>query len=187
MDTTAVANRLRKFEGVIPWMYLDGGGIPTTGVGHALPGVEWAQVLPWSVEVGTLGNVTIALEYEIVRTAKPDEPASFYSGLTRCRLSDAAISKILADDMESREAVLTGRLPDWAAWPDPVQQATFDMAFNLGVSGLLRYPLMIAAIRRGEWKTAAEQSHRRDVSDQRNSEIAALILSAGVNPIDASV
>jgi hypothetical protein len=39
---------------------------------------------------------------------------------------------------------------------------------------------LIAAARKGDWEAAATLAHRRQVSDERNREIAALIRNSGL-------
>jgi len=47
---------------------------------------------------------------------------------------------------------------DWYRLSDPVRQSVFlDVAYNEGVSGLLKFPHMIAAASVGDWKTAAAE------------------------------
>lgn len=74
---------------------------------------------------------------------------------------------------------------DWYRLSDPVRQSVFlDVAYNEGVTGLLRFPHMIAAASVGDWERAAAECH---VADPRldASRYAPLrkLLSAGENSL----
>ena len=73
--------------------------------------------------------------------------------------------------------------PGFDAFPNPAQCTLIDMAWNLGLgrpsspehraSGLYGFPSLIAACNRGDWETAASESHvatSRDVRNQWRSE-----------------
>lgn len=71
--------------------------------------------------------------------------------------------------------------------PSPVQEAMLDMAYNAGANfinatnletGELTWPLLRSALRRRDWREAAEQSNRPQVGLERNDEIKKLILRA---------
>ena len=66
-----------------------------------------------------------------------------------------------------------------------LRQALFDMAYNLGVGGLLKFRKLLAACTSGQWEIAATECHRAGIGDERNLETAALFLQAadaGTNP-----
>ena len=59
---------------------------------------------------------------------------------------------------------------------DHIQEALLDLAYNLGPAGLMKRESLIAAARKGDWEVAATLGHRRQVSDERNREIAGRFL-----------
>jgi lysozyme len=71
-------------------------------------------------------------------------------------LSDQAIDQILADDVRSTEADLVAALPWVTTLSGPRQGVLVAMAFNLGVSGLLEFRQMLAAIQAENWEQAAD-------------------------------
>ena len=73
-------------------------------------------------------------------------------------------------------------LPKWNTYAEPAQEALFDMAFNLGLGGLKKFPHMLRAVDAGDWATAAAQCHREGISEERNRATAALFLQAGASP-----
>jgi GH24 family phage-related lysozyme (muramidase) len=178
MDYAAVIARLKKFEGCIPHMYVCTGGEVTIGVGHAIPSSTEAAKLPWQVGGAPATPAQAAADFLKAAAAQKGMVASAYAGLTLCRMVDDGIQALVAADVQKFEAQLAATLPRWNAYPAPVQEALFDMAFNLGLGGLKKFPTMLKAIDAGDWATAAAQSHRQGIGEARNQEIAALLRSA---------
>lgn len=173
MNRDAVTQRLREFEGSIPYMYRCTGGEVTIGIGHAIHTVEDAGKLTWT------GPETAAADYANVAAAPMGNVASFYQNLSICRMGDAEIARLCGLDIDRFEAELKNALPKWDTYPEPAQEALFDMGFNLGIAGLLKFKNMLAAIDQGDWPTASAESHRKGIQESRNQEIAELFLKAG--------
>lgn len=150
----------------------------TIGVGHAMPNSAEASKLTWEIGGAAAMAAQVAADFERVAASPKGMLASAYAGLTQCRMSGDCIEALVEADVQSFEAQLAATLPNWNSYPEPVQEALFDMAFNLGLGGLKKFPRMLAAIDAGDWTTAAAQSHRQGIGDSRNQEIAALIQSA---------
>jgi len=176
MDTAAVAARLKQFEGSIAFMYRCTGGKTTVGVGHAIETAADAANLTW---VGNPAATAVSADYARVSAAPLGQPAPHYEPLSQCRMSPDVIDALLTADIQTFAGTLTSQLPAWIDYPEPVQQALFDMAYNLGVGGLLKFKQMLAACAAGEWDVAAAQSHRMGISDARNNAIADLFRQAG--------
>lgn len=76
-------------------------------------------------------------------------------------LDDVGISRdealvLLRNDVARTQAALDAALP-WRGGLDPVRgRVLVDMAFNLGVAGLLGFPDTLAAVRAGRFAQAAE-------------------------------
>lgn len=159
---------LTREEAAIPWMYLDTAGVVTCAIGHALFTVENAIALPWS------HHETVEAGYAAVKAAPVGKVASYYAPLTVCRLTPEAMQAILRADIEAVLVGLRKRLPEFDEYPNPVQRALGDMAFNLGVGGLFsKFPRFIAAVRQRDWLVAAQECHRRGIGESRNLATAA--------------
>lgn len=65
---------------------------------------------------------------------------------------------LLGNDIARITAELDRRIPWWNGLPEPKQRALANMAFQLGVSGLLGFRKMLAALRAGEWEKAATEA-----------------------------
>jgi GH24 family phage-related lysozyme (muramidase) len=81
----------------------------------------------------------------------------------------------LADDVETFAAGLTAHLSAGRSYPEPAQQRLFDMAYNLGVGGLLQFKNLLAACASRDWEMTATECQRAGSGDTRNSETAALL------------
>ncbi len=172
MNRNQVIERLNRFEGRIPHMYRCTGGEVTIGVGHAIQTVEDAQELAWDKPE------TVAEDYQRVAWAELGLVASAYANFSTCRMSDEEITRLCDLDVIDFEEQLKGEFPAWETYPEPVQQALFDMAFNLGLGGLKKFVNMLAAVDIADWETAARESHRKGIPESRNQETEQLFLSA---------
>lgn len=179
LNLANVNARLERFEGRTNYMYLDTVGVVTVGVGHALFTPASAVALPWD------DPSTVVAGFIAVLTAKRPMPAAFYKHFTVPRLPEAAIDAMRDKDVQKKLGEITRALPGWAAWPDAVREGIVDIGFNCGVGGLLKFPRMLAACRAGDWDTAANESHRPQVSVARNDDVAALFMRAAAPVLKA--
>jgi lysozyme len=76
--------------------------------------------------------------------------------LTDKGISLAVAEAILDEDVDEVLLALLN-LPWFVALSDVRQQAVANMAFNLGVSGLLQFTRMVAALERGDYIAAASE------------------------------
>jgi lysozyme len=79
---------------------------------------------------------------------------------------------------EERWVNLLGRLPWLETQPEDVQRALGNMAYQLGVDGVLGFKLMLEALERGDRETAAEnalKSKWHEQTPRRAERVAALM------------
>ena len=69
-------------------------------------------------------------------------------------LTDAQVNQMLADDLAEVFAGLDARLPWWDGLTVARQRVLANMAFNLGVDGLLAFKNTLQAIQRGHYELA---------------------------------
>lgn len=172
--------RLRRHEGVIPFMYLDGLGYVTTGVGHKLSMVADAQGMAFLEPSGVPASAAaIAVEYTIVKGLEPNHAPWYYSLQTRLRLPAAAIDALLDYDVTAMHAGSRALIPGFDMFPESAQEALLDMAFQLGPHGLVKkFPHMMAAVSRRDWSTCAAECEREGIQAWRNKATADLFLQA---------
>lgn len=70
-------------------------------------------------------------------------------------LSDEEIDYLLRNDMAKVRAQLDASLPWWRELDEVRQRVLLNMAFNLGINGLLGFKNTLAAIQAHDWKRAA--------------------------------
>jgi GH24 family phage-related lysozyme (muramidase) len=158
---------LPTFEGRANFLYPDGGGLPTIGEGHAVQTPDEA--------VKIFGDERAREDWQIVRHALTGQRLHLYERLTKCRISNAQIDALKAADIAEVERKLDRHTSDWRGWPAGVQDAVRDIVWNTGHLG---FPMMLAAIRRGDWEEAARESHRHGIQRSRNDWTRDSILSA---------
>ncbi len=178
MNYAAVASRLKTFEGTTDYMYRCTGGEVTVGTGHAIADAAHAAALPW---ISPPGAEPVAAGFARVASAPKGLPAVQYRNLTQSRLAQASIDALLQADIASFEQALLERVPGFAGFPEPAQEALLDMSYNLGIGGLLKFPKLLAACEAGQWADAATECHRAGVAEARNQETADLFRQASAS------
>jgi len=74
-------------------------------------------------------------------------------------ISEYEAEDLLRNDVANVRAQLDRRLPWWNQQLDTTrQQAVLEMAFNMGVGGLLSFKNMLAALEAGDHETAAKEA-----------------------------
>jgi len=64
------------------------------------------------------------------------------------------VNDLFAEDVSNAWRSLDKRIPWWSALCVPRRIVLMDMAFNMGVSGLLGFPGMLEAVKAGDWRRA---------------------------------
>ncbi|MBU2051097.1 MAG: glycoside hydrolase family protein, partial [Gammaproteobacteria bacterium] len=91
----------------------------------------------------------------------------------------------LAYLLDKIEADLDARIPWWRQQPDDVRRALLNLAYQLGVSGLLNFKRMLAALRVGDRAGAAREALDSTWATQtpaRASRVSALMRGALKRP-----
>jgi GH24 family phage-related lysozyme (muramidase) len=179
--TPEVIERTRRFEGVIPFMYLDTGGNVTVGVGHLLSdsaagGLSFVDKL---TDVPA-DEIQKSAEWLTVSELEPGHAAGYYAASTKLMLRDADIDSLLTGDLTVVEDQLRGQFPDYDTYPQQALAGLIDMGFNLGVHKLIsKFPIFVGAVRDKNWATAAAECHRKaPISDERNDAVKQLFIDA---------
>lgn len=175
------ARRLIKTgEGSIPHMYLDSVGKVTVGVGNMLPDAHAALALPFVVkENGAPASpAQIQDEFNLVLRQEPRHPAPYYSRYCDLMLTDEEINALLDRRIDDFEAGLRQQFQHFDQFPEQAKLGMLDMAFNLGISGLVsKFPAFTRAARSADWETCAIECKRKQVQTSRNETVKQLFLS----------
>jgi GH24 family phage-related lysozyme (muramidase) len=162
--------KLKEFEGCVPWMYRDTVGKVTVGVGLMLPDAQAAQTLPFLLNNRPATPEEIATEYARVDAMTLGKAAAFYRIPASLELSQQTIDAKLLSVLLGFEADLRGEFPRYDAFPDAIKLALLDLIYNLGPAGLFRgFPHLVAAVQSGNWSLAADHCARRGPAPARNN------------------
>lgn len=176
--TAAIIERTKRFEEVVPHMYLDSKANVTIGVGFMLPSADAATEFALKTANGVASAEQKRQEWTTVHGAEHGHLATWYASLTSLTLEKPEIDRLLSDKLATFETEVAGIFADWATYPEPAREALIDMIYNLGRPGLMKYGRLIAAVRAREFGLAAGESHRDGISEDRNIEIRNLLLRA---------
>jgi type VI secretion system secreted protein VgrG len=106
-------------------------------------------------------------------------PAVAYQQFTTLMMAPTDMDALLESDIAGMEAGVSANFQNYDAYPVQAQDALLDMAFNLGVHGLVaHFPRLKAAAEAQDWNTCAAQCHRNGISDSRNQKTVALFHEA---------
>ena len=181
---------LEHYEGRVPHLYLDGDGNVTVGVGHFVSNRnEMARLTMMTGGAGVpMQAATLKQkqeEFDTIAKLPGNCAVAFYAKHTKLAMRDVDIDGLLSEHIDSFYSSLAGAYckakgypKDFDALPQNVQLALFDMIFNLGATGLTRFPQFNKSIKDGDWKKAATQCRRNGVNDGRNEYVKKLPLAA---------
>lgn len=107
--------------------------------------------------------LTAELERDEELRLKPyrDSLGNLSIGIGR-NLDDEGISRhealmMLANDIDKRVRLLDEHLPWWRSLDEVRSRVIVNMCFNLGIGGLLGFRRMLAALKAGDYDTAADE------------------------------
>ncbi len=172
---------LRKYEGVVNFMYLDVVGLVTTGVGFLLTDAAAAGPLAFTRrDTGAPAtDDEKRADWEAVHARPKAELAANYRPFTLLDLADAAIDLELTRRIDGFVKNLQNRFPQFDEFPDTAQIGLLDMVYSLGAGGLFRgFPRFCSAVDQQDWPACAREGFRGNVSPARNHELQQLFLAA---------
>jgi GH24 family phage-related lysozyme (muramidase) len=181
-QTGAAVEYLRRQEGVVPHMYLDGVGLVTVGVGFCLPNPATALALGFvrRDNGAAATDEEKRTDWESVHSRPKAEPPASYRAFTHLGMPDTAIDRELSLRIHGFTRNLRSRFPRFDGFPDAAQIGLLDMIYNLGPGGLFRgFPKFCAAVDREDWTACAREGVRAGVSRARNEGLTELFVAAG--------
>lgn len=152
-----------KFEGCIPYMYLDIKGLVTIGIGNLIDPMETALGLPFVHKWG--GEATrddIILEWRMVKLnkqlAKQGHTAA--AKITTLILTEDGIQQLVQRKLSEFETYLkTHSLPNFDDYPADAQLGIMSMAWAMGPGFPAKFPRFTAAVKAQDWNAAAENCY----------------------------
>lgn len=186
-----IVHRLESYEGRVNHLYLDSVGKVTVGVGHLIPyrgAISHIDLYTlWTGVTGSMATLSEKHdEYDRVAAQPAGYRASWYRSATRLVMLDTTISRLRDEHIDAfhreLQAIYSKKnhyAEDFNGFPEAVQAALFDLIFNLGASRLVNtFRRLNQSIQASDWLTAAKESHRPQVSAERNRYVHQLFLSA---------
>jgi GH24 family phage-related lysozyme (muramidase) len=170
-----LADRILSEESLTTWMYLDTADRPvvTCGIGHALFILEDCLALPWNQP-----KTVVQQDYQTIAGKPPGYRAEWYKQFTASRLTETFVRDLLERDIDRQVKILRGHFVRYREYPEPAREALGDMAFQLGGNFPRTWPQFSQSVRNEDWSRAAACCHRKNISEQRNRDTAALFLAA---------
>ena len=175
MNVNDYFDDLQAHEGCTTWLYCDSRGYATVGIGNLVASADACAALPWT------GTDDPRAAYAAVLNAfGPTKPGALaYRSISDLRLSVDFVVGLVSKRLETEFVPgIVGLCPAFDSFPLPARRALVDMAYNLGVHGLSKFPTMLAACNAGDWATAAVQGHRSTCRDSRNAWTAQMFTDA---------
>ena len=156
-----------RFEGKVPWMYLDVKGLVTIWIGNLIDPVNTIYALPFvNRDTGEMASAqAIANEWLKVKM----HPTAAKQGhkvlefLTLLRLTDEGGAQLMHRKMEQNDLHLRRRFPEFESYPADAQLAIHSMAWACGPA--FRFPRLEAAIKARLWLTAASECHMNEAGN----------------------
>lgn len=159
-----------RWEGKFSYMYLDTKGLVTVGIGKMLPNVAAAKNLGFTRRGDGMRATAAEIETDFNEVAKQPKGklAASYQKHTKLDLPDDVIYDLLKIEVDKFEKSLKAHFKGYDSYPVPAKRALLDMAYNLGIDGLLKFKKLKKAVEKQKWKEAANDSHRIGPSEERN-------------------
>ena len=144
-----------KFEGRVPWMYLDIKGLVTVAVGNLIDPVDAALGLPFVHKTSKVAATRdeIRAEWTMLKgkqdLAKKGHKAC--EAITDLRMTDQGMDDLVLAKLTSNESVLKKAFSDWDAWPADAQLGVLSMAWALGPGFPAHWTKFTAAAKAQDW------------------------------------
>jgi len=185
-------NKLEEYEDRIDHLYLDINGFVTVGIGHlvtsknAMSGVTMYKVQN-DVMTSPATLQEKMTEFDNIKKLPFGQKysADYYQQHTALVMKDSDIDFLKNKHIDSFYQELKTVYDKDKDYPDNfdnfapnLQLALFDMAFNLGTPKLKNnFPKFNTALKASDFATAAKESHRKDIAEERNDYVKKLLLN----------
>ena len=171
---------LQHFEDCTTYIYRDSGkdadgnlvGNATIGIGCLIHDEDAACDLLFQMANGSPATeAQIRAEYRRVMAMPPAQRAASYRHpnlASRIELSEHAVNELAVARLRRSLAGLHALVPGFDDLPAGVRAGFVDLAWCLGLGKLAGWHHLLAAVARGDWKTAGFESHVAGGREDRN-------------------
>jgi hypothetical protein len=168
-----------EVENFVPHMYLDSEGNVTVGIGTLLPDAAKAETLPFvrrgSSVAATSQEIKQAFN-SVKSSGLTNTRAPGFRHLTNIDLSEAESELKALTDMKDFIRIIrsSDNFPEFDTYLVAAKMGLLDMVYTLGAKGTREeYPVFTSAVRRRNFKLAAQESYRPTLSAKRNGIVRA--------------
>jgi GH24 family phage-related lysozyme (muramidase) len=174
-----------RFEGRVPFLYLDVEGLVTCGVGNLVDPISACLPLPWQIDGRPATQQEIGDQWTRVKGAIQLEKrgGGAFLSVTTMRLTDDAIDDLVRTRAAQMNAVLVQRFPAFEDFPADAQLALMSLAWACGPD--FRFPKLVVAVLAGDWSTCATECQMNVAGNPglvpRNAANAALFRAASTS------
>ncbi len=183
-----------KFEGAVPFMYLDVKCLVTTAIGNLIDPLGDALHLPFLRDEDNQPATPreILEEWTVVKARRDLAPCGgmAFQKITRLHLSDEGIAQVVDTKLKQVDAFMGQRFPEYEYWPSDAQMGVLSIAWAVGP--VFHFPRFSAAVKVQDFATAAAESHmdathNRGLVPRNRANLllfqnAAAVLEAGADP-----
>jgi GH24 family phage-related lysozyme (muramidase) len=161
-----------RFEGYVPWMYLDVKGLVTIGVGNLIePLTQEVLNLPFEYadqpgSQATTDDIREAWNAVKSRTDLKLQGGGAFQSLTNVRLTTEGIKSLVEKKLLENESFLRSRyFANFDSWPADAQLGLLSMTWALGAGFVNKWPKLHSACLNEDWDTVAAECHINDVGN----------------------
>ena len=155
-----------RFEGRVPWMYLDIKGLVTIGLGCLIDPIGTAESLNFVERISKKPATKQAIinEWKSVkaRTDLARKGHRAARSVTALELPEHEIDRLARERLNRNADYLKKTFPDFGAWPADAQLATLSMAWAMGAGFSKTFKLWTAAAKAHNWIECANQCRIND-------------------------
>ncbi len=150
-----------RFEGKVPWMYLDVKGLVTVARGNLVDPVQYALPLTFMTKDGREADVNeVLVQWNAIKAAKFLAKAGHMAvinmlGDKLLQMSEQEMNRVFFQKFDQNERHLTGRFPEMPQWPQDARLFAHSMAWACGPG--FRYPLLEAFLRAQQFGNAVAE------------------------------
>lgn len=185
-----------RFEGRVPYMYLDVLGLVTVGVGNLVDPVVTAQALPFRFKnkpgIAAPGSPAtreqIAAEWQRLKSDPTLKTRGHLAceAITQLELNDEAIDSVILDRLAKNESFLKSQqwFQSFDTWPADAQLGLLSMAWAMGPAGPGGFPNFRAACQKFDFSGAATECKMNETGNpgliRRNQANVTLFNNASI-------
>jgi GH24 family phage-related lysozyme (muramidase) len=183
-----VRKLIRNSESTFAHMYLDSVNKVTVATGHMIPdAASAARIKMYRYGTGAVAtDLEKKAEWNAIRKLsnglpKNNNTAKYYKAFVKLYVSQPEADSLLDADLDKSMRILRANYPKFGTFPEDAQVAMIDMAYNLGNRIHSKFKTFTAVINNPKgpnWKLAAKNSKRPQLSAQRNKEVYNLFMAA---------